>query len=137
MISENFEVGKKGTLGMLPYFAAAQVISHLLAGDLCDPENHPVKLSGTDVELSHVSFGYRDGQDILHDVSLSIPAGRMTALVGPSGSGKSTIAKLIAGFWDVKEGMGCVDEREIPLEQLYDQVVLGDTLGANPPAALC
>ena len=62
---------------------------------------------------------------ILRDVSLSIPAGRMTALVGPSGSGKSTIAKLIAGFWDVKDGtvsMGGVNEKKIPLEQLYDQV---------------
>ena len=58
-------------------------------------------------------------------MSLSIPAGSMTALVGPSGSGKSTIAKLIAGFWDVKSGtvsMGGVDEKEIPLTQLYDQV---------------
>lgn len=49
----------------------------------------------------------------------------MTALVGPSGSGKSTIAKLVAGFWDVKGGtitMGGHDLREIPLWQLYDQV---------------
>lgn len=83
----------------------------------------PVK--GADIELSHVSFGYHADQNILRDVSLSIPAGSMTALVGPSGSGKSTIAKLIAGFWDVKEGrvsLGGVDEREIPLKTLYDQV---------------
>ena len=48
-----------------------------------------------------------------------------TALVGPSGSGKSTIAKLVGGFWDVKEGavrMDGKDLKEIPLEQLYDQV---------------
>lgn len=83
------------------------------------------RIKGTDIELSHVSFGYHEDKNILRDVSLSIPAGSMTALVGPSGSGKSTIAKLIAGFWDVKDGtvsMGGVDEKKIPLEQLYDQV---------------
>ena len=49
----------------------------------------------------------------------------MTALVGTSGSGKSTMAKLIAGFWDVKDGSIAIDGHElkdIPLTQLYDQV---------------
>lgn len=71
-----------------------------------------------------MSFGYHGDKEILHDVSLAIPAGTMTALVGPSGSGKSTIAKLIAGFWDVQSGsvtIGGVDEKKIPLKQLYDQ----------------
>ena len=47
----------------------------------------------------------------------------MTALVGPSGSGKSTIAKLTAGFWDVKSGeitIGGRNIKDIPLTQLYD-----------------
>ncbi|MDO4283877.1 MAG: ABC transporter ATP-binding protein [Eubacteriales bacterium] len=77
------------------------------------------------IEVSHVSFGYHEGKEILHDVSLSIPAGSLTAFVGPSGGGKSTIAKLIAGFWDVEQGeirLGGVPEKEIPLEQLYAQV---------------
>lgn len=49
----------------------------------------------------------------------------MTALVGPSGSGKSTIAKLIAGFWDVENGvitMGGNDLKKIPLNRLYDKI---------------
>lgn len=58
----------------------------------------PVTFAGHDIVLDHVSFGYHDDKEILHDVSLSIPAGRMTALVGPSGSGKSTIAKLASGM---------------------------------------
>ncbi len=77
-----------------------------------------------DIRLDHVSFGYHADQEILHDVSLSIPAGTMTAFVGPSGSGKSTIAKLIAGFWDVKKGritLGGHDLKDIPLRQLYEQ----------------
>lgn len=84
-----------------------------------------VALGKMDITLSHVSFGYHEGEEILHDVSLEIPAGSMTALVGPSGSGKSTIAKLIAGFWDAPEGritLAGHDLREIPLAQLYDQI---------------
>lgn len=84
---------------------------------------NPVALENMDVRLEEVSFGYHVGKEVLHHVNLDIPAGSMTALVGPSGSGKSTIAKLIAGFWDVKEGkvlIGGHDVREIPLSQLYD-----------------
>lgn len=84
----------------------------------------PVTFAGHDIVPDHVSFGYHEDKEILHDVSLSIPAGRMTALVGPSGSGKSTIAKLAAGFWDVKTGsitLGGRDLKDIPLAQLYEQ----------------
>ena len=62
---------------------------------------------------------------MLHDISLDIAPGTVTALVGPSGSGKSTIAKLIAGFWDVSSGLitlGGVDLKEIPLAQLNRQI---------------
>lgn len=100
-------------------------VDELLSAEEQQHGNKEARIKGTDIELSHVSFGYHEDKNILRDVSLSIPAGSMTALVGPSGSGKSTIAKLIAGFWDVKDGavsMGGVDEKKIPLEQLYDQV---------------
>ena len=100
-------------------------VDELLSAEEQHHGDKEVRIKGKDIELSHVSFGYHEDKNILRDVSLSIPAGRMTALVGPSGSGKSTIAKLIAGFWDVKDGMvsmGGVDEKKIPLEQLYDHV---------------
>ena len=103
---------------------AASVDELLMAEEQQHADQEAV-LPNADIELSHVSFGYREDEKILQDVSLSIPSGSMTALVGPSGSGKSTIAKLIAGFWDVKEGMvsiGGVDERKIPLGQLYEQI---------------
>ena len=85
----------------------------------------PVVFSDHSVEVKNVSFGYHDDAEILHAVSLNVPQNSMTALVGPSGSGKSTIAKLIAGFWDVKSGaitMGGHDLKDIPLSELYDQV---------------
>lgn len=100
-------------------------VDELLSAEEQQHGDKEARIKGTDIELAHVSFGYHEDKNILRDVSLSIPAGSMTALVGPSGSGKSTIAKLIAGFWDVKDGtvsMGGVDEKEIPLKTLYDRV---------------
>lgn len=100
-------------------------VDELLSAEEQQHGDKEIRIKSTDIELSHVSFGYHEDKNILQDVSLSIPAGSLTALVGPSGSGKSTIAKLIAGFWDVKNGtvsMGGVDEKKIPLKQLYDQV---------------
>ena len=85
----------------------------------------PVSFEDHSIEVRDVSFGYHDGQEVLHKVRLSIPQNSMTALVGPSGSGKSTLAKLIAGFWDVKSGsitLGGHDLKDIPLTELYDQV---------------
>lgn len=102
-----------------------EAVDELLGAEEQQHGNQPVSIPNTDITLSHVSFGYHEDKQILKDVSLFIPAGSMTALVGPSGSGKSTIAKLIAGFWDVKSGsvsIGGVDEKKIPLKQLYDKV---------------
>ena len=100
-------------------------VDAILASPEQDHGDASVALGQMDITLSHVSFGYHQGEENLHDVSLEIPAGSMTALVGPSGSGKSTIAKLIAGFWDAPDGritLAGHDLREIPLAQLYDQV---------------
>lgn len=80
-----------------------------------------------DVTLSHVSFAYenQEGHSALSDVSLSMPQGTFTAIVGPSGGGKSTLAKLIARFWDLAEGsirIGGVDLRDVTLDTLSDLV---------------
>lgn len=81
-----------------------------------------VPLKGYDVSLRRVSFSYNEKHgDVLHDINLDIPQGSFTALVGPSGGGKSTVARLIARFWDVRDGgilFGGVDIRKIPLSQL-------------------
>lgn len=99
-------------------------VDEFLNGEEQQHETIPVKLGIPNITLENVSFGYHTDKEILHEVNLTIPAGSMTALVGPSGGGKSTIAKLIAGFWDVNSGiitLGGIDEKKIPLEQLYEQ----------------
>jgi ATP-binding cassette, subfamily B, bacterial HlyB/CyaB len=49
-----------------------------------------------DITFEHATFRYRiDGPEVLHDISLRVPAGQIVGIVGPYGSGKSTLAKLL------------------------------------------
>ena len=94
--------------------------------ELPEPEDR-AELSGYDVALKNVRFSYTGerADEVLHGVSLDLPQGSFTALVGPSGGGKSTVAKLIARFWDVTEGeisISGVNIKDIPLLQLADTV---------------
>ncbi len=54
-------------------------------------------------------FGYGRGAEVLHGIDLDVPAGTTVALVGHTGAGKSTIAKLLARFYDPREGRITID----------------------------
>ena len=100
-------------------------ISQLLNAEELNHKDTPVKLADTGISLRSVSFSYDGTTEVLHDVSLTIRPGTMTALVGPSGSGKSTVAKLIAGYWDVTSGsitLGGYELKDIPLSEISDQI---------------
>lgn len=56
------------------------------------------------ITLENVNFAYGLRENVLNDINISIQPGEKIALVGESGSGKTTIAKLLMGFYDVKEG---------------------------------
>ena len=66
-----------------------------------------------DIDFSHVSFAYDEGQNVLQDVNLTIPAGKTLALVGPSGGGKTTLCHLLLRFYDIREGSITIDGHDI------------------------
>lgn len=115
-----------------------------------------------DVEFHSVSFTYPSGSEVslaslesvareespdsngpvLHDVSFTVAAGSLTALVGPSGAGKSTITSLVARLYDPNDGtvrLGGVDVRKVARSHLrsaigvvsQDAHLFHDTIGAN------
>jgi ATP-binding cassette subfamily B protein len=71
-----------------------------------------VALENCAIELRNVSFAYGD-DEVLSNISLTIPERTVTALVGPSGSGKTTVSRLIARFWDVRDGEILIGGRNI------------------------
>lgn len=93
---------------------------------LLSESEKPTKNNGYDIRFDDVSFRYDGGEtDAISHVSLSIPEGTTTALVGASGSGKTTIARLIPRFWDVREGsvsIGGTDVRQMDKSELMKSV---------------
>ena len=65
------------------------------------------------VEIKGIDFGYLPGKQVLSNVSISAPKGKMIAVVGPTGSGKTTIMNLINRFYDVDAGSITFDGRDI------------------------
>ena len=80
----------------------------------------PLKSFEKEVRYEHVSFAYQSGQPVLRDVSLTIPRGKMIALVGQSGSGKTTMADLLPRFYDVNEGHILIDGKDVRNVRTYD-----------------
>ncbi|MDR6552518.1 ATP-binding cassette subfamily B protein AbcA/BmrA [Paenibacillus qinlingensis] len=64
----------------------------------------PVKDASQSLNFENVSFGYKEGESVLKDVSFTMEAGKVTAIVGPSGSGKTTMFSLLERFYSQQEG---------------------------------
>ena len=106
---------------------AVEAANELLNLPVLPDSGKTVPIRHTDIVLQDVSFSY-DGtgqNEVLHDISLKMPQGSFTALVGPSGGGKSTVARLIARFWDVTGGsisIGGTNIKELSIRQLSELV---------------
>ncbi len=83
----------------------------------------PVEEFRQEIRFDHVSFAYGE-EAVLRDVNLTIPKGKVVAIVGPSGAGKSTLADLLPRFYDVREGAVRIDGTDIRQLRLGDLVSL-------------
>lgn len=87
-----------------------------------------VKISANaDIVCTNLKFHYAGRVDLLQDFSITIPGGKVIAIVGQSGCGKSTLAKLISGLYTLQSGnirIGDYNLPDIALENLRQQVVL-------------
>ena len=103
-------------------------VDEILSATVLPEPDIPVGLPAPgEVSFEGVSFGYDQARPVLHDVSFTVPAGGLTAIVGPSGAGKSTLFRLIARFWDADSGtvrVGGVDVRDQTTEQLMSQLAM-------------
>jgi ATP-binding cassette subfamily B protein len=95
-----------------------------------------------EVEVDHIDFGYRTSREILHDFTLSVPAGQTVALLGDTGAGKSTVARLLARFYDPVvgsiriDGIDLRDLAEVDLRRAVAMVtqesfMFGGSIAAN------
>ncbi|MBM7091837.1 ABC transporter ATP-binding protein [Streptomyces sp. S12] len=82
---------------------------------------------GRHVRADRVRFGYREGVDVLREVSLEVPPGTRLALVGPSGAGKSTLGRLLAGIYAPRDGrvtLGSAELARMTAERVRTHVAL-------------
>ena len=84
------------------------------------------------VNIEDVHFAYKKGEQVLNGVTINAEPGQTIALVGETGAGKSTIVRLIARFFEVKDGRICIDGhdiRKVTMDSLRSQmgIVLQDT----------
>ncbi|MEV7056352.1 ABC transporter ATP-binding protein [Streptomyces microflavus] len=92
-----------------------------------DAGNAEVGPDGRDVRADEVRFGYREGVDVLHQVSLNVAPGTRLALVGPSGAGKSTLGRLLAGIYAPRTGevtLGGAELSQMTAERVREHVAL-------------
>lgn len=101
----------------------------------------PLQHFNEHIRFNNVTFSYNQ-EPVLKNIDLTIPKGKMVALVGHSGSGKSTIGDLVPRFYDVQDGSITIDGqdiRTIKLDELrkligvvtQEAIIFNDTVTAN------
>jgi len=118
-IWENVETALAGAERVNALFAEAPNIV-----EKADAVQLPKDTRG-EIEFHNVSFQYDANIPVLENIDLTIPAGKVTALVGPTGVGKTTLANLVPRFYDVCGGAITIDGydvRDLTLKSLREQI---------------
>ena len=87
-----------------------------------------INIKNSTINFKNINFKYNlEEKDVLKNINIHMPGGKMTSLVGHSGSGKSTLLKLIARFYDAQSGDIFIDEQsiyKIKIKSLRNQISL-------------
>lgn len=78
-----------------------------------------------EVKFNNVSFAYEPGQDVLHDINLTVSPGETVAIVGRTGAGKSSLMNLLTRFYEIERGeitLDNYDVRSVTMESLRRQI---------------
>ncbi|MCC5645877.1 peptidase domain-containing ABC transporter [Nostoc sp. CHAB 5824] len=122
-------------VGLIDEFITAQIVVQRLTEVIdATPEDENdfkkpwAEITGNaDIICSQVNFHHAGRTDLLENFSLTIPGGKVIALIGQSGCGKSSLGKLITGLYQVQSGnirYGLYNQKDLSLECLRQQVVL-------------
>ena len=132
---------------MLEVLDVQPAVSDLLVSSAAP--GSPTAIRG-DVEFRHLTFGF-GGEPVLHDVSITIPAGTTTAIVGGTGAGKSTLLSLLARLQEPPPGTVFVDGHDVrhlplrvlrgaigfvPQELFLFSATIADNITLGEPAAV-
>jgi subfamily B ATP-binding cassette protein MsbA len=126
-------------------FAAADRLFNVLdrTPEIADkPNAKTLQVSQGTIEFSNITFTYQEGGRGVHDIALTIPAGKKVALVGHSGGGKSTLMSLLLRFNDAQHGDILIDGQKITDVTLHslrasmayvpqESMLFDDTVRAN------
>lgn len=134
-LSANFLGFLGSVVGLANEFITAQIVIQRLS-EVLDATPEEIQTSAkpwvqipdnADITCDRINFHHTGRVDLLKDFSLTIPGGKVIALIGKSGCGKSTLAKLISGLYPLPTGnirYGSYNQQDLSLECLRQQVVL-------------
>jgi ABC-type bacteriocin/lantibiotic exporter with double-glycine peptidase domain len=134
-MSGNFLGFLSTTIGLIDEFITAQIVIQRLSEvlDATVEDGHTQQKpwaslpSDADIICTDLTFHHAGRTDLLQDFTLTIPGGKVIALIGQSGCGKSTLAKLLAGLYSLPSGnirYGLYNQADLALSCLRQQVVL-------------
>ncbi|NME98730.1 ABC transporter ATP-binding protein [Aneurinibacillus aneurinilyticus] len=85
--------------------ATERIISILEMDKEDNDSEQKVQNVNQSITVDHLSFSYKNGENVLKDISFSVEPGKVTAIVGPSGSGKTTLFSLLERYYQPQQGL--------------------------------
>ncbi|WP_285769207.1 ABC transporter ATP-binding protein [Peribacillus sp. SI8-4] len=83
---------------------ATERIISILDSEVEEDATLKIQNSSQSITVDHLDYRYNDGEQVLKDISFTVEAGKVTAIVGPSGSGKTTLFSLFERFYKPQQG---------------------------------